>query len=77
MMPQNIVKKIGIIDADLMGRKKHRFPNLASMKISSYHKEQGDDVHLITSYDELDNNSYIYIYIYQKYLQIQKYLSGF
>jgi len=30
--------KIGIIDADLIGRKKHRFPNLASMKISAYHK---------------------------------------
>ena len=64
-MPQNIVKKIGIIDADLIGRKKHRFPNLASMKISGYHKDQGDDVHLITSYDELHNtNSNIYIYIY-------------
>ena len=31
--------KIAIIDADLIGRKKHRFPNLASMKISGWHKE--------------------------------------
>ena len=28
--------KIGIIDADLLGRKKHRFPNLACEKISGY-----------------------------------------
>lgn len=35
--------KIGIIDADLLGRKKHRFPNLACMKISGYHKEKGDE----------------------------------
>lgn len=29
---------IGIIDADLIGRTKHRFPNLACMKLSSYYK---------------------------------------
>lgn len=28
--------KIGIIDADLLGRQKHRFPNLACEKISGY-----------------------------------------
>ena len=31
-------KNIAIIDADLLGRKKHRFPNLACMKISGYWK---------------------------------------
>lgn len=31
---------IAIIDADLIGRKKHRFPNLACMKISSYYKSK-------------------------------------
>ena len=36
--------KIAIIDADLISRKKHRFPNLACMKISGWHKEKGDDV---------------------------------
>ena len=30
--------RIGIIDADLMGRKQHRFPNLCCMKISGYYK---------------------------------------
>ena len=43
--------KIGIIDADLIGRKKHRFPNLASMKLSGYHKEKGDTVKLLLDYN--------------------------
>ena len=42
--------KIGIIDADLIGRQKHRFPNLACMKLSSYHKRNGADVSLVTDY---------------------------
>ncbi len=48
-----ITFNIAIIDADLIGRKKHRFPNLACMKISGYHKEQGDQVTLITDYKDL------------------------
>lgn len=43
--------RIGIIDAELIGNKRHRFPNLASMKISGYHKGLGDKVSLITKYD--------------------------
>lgn len=53
---------IGIIDADLMGRKKHRFPNLASMKISNYNKSIGNNVKLITSYDD-DMTVYDDIYL--------------
>ena len=53
---------IGIIDADLIGAKKHRFPNLASMKISAYNKNLGNDVKLITSYDE-DFSQYDDIYL--------------
>ena len=53
---------IGIIDADLMGRKKHRFPNLASMKISNYNKSIGNNVKLITSYDD-DMAAYDDIYL--------------
>lgn len=53
--------KIAIIDADIIGRNKHRFPNLASMKISSYHKKLGDDVLLETSYDNLENYDKVYI----------------
>ena len=53
---------IGIIDADLIGAKKHRFPNLASMKISAYNKSLGNEVKLITSYDE-DFSQYDDIYL--------------
>lgn len=42
---------IGIIDADLLNRTRHRFPNLASMKISGFHKEQGDNVKLLLKGD--------------------------
>ena len=45
--------KIGIIDADLLGRDKHRFPNLVCEKISAYWKEKGADVHLLSNYNEL------------------------
>ena len=45
--------KIGIIDADLLGRDKHRFPNLVCKKISAYWKEKGADVHLLSNYNEL------------------------
>lgn len=33
--------RIGIVDADLLGRRKHRFPNLVCEKISGYWKELG------------------------------------
>lgn len=42
--------KVAIFDADLIGRKKHRFPNLASEKISGYWKENGADVKLFTKF---------------------------
>ena len=53
--------KIGIIDADLISRKRHRFPNLACMKISGYWKEQGYMVNLLLSYDEIENYDKVYI----------------
>lgn len=46
--------KVAIIDADLIGRKKHRFPNLACMKLSSYYKSIGADVELKLDYENLD-----------------------
>ena len=55
------IQKIGVIDADLIGRKKHRFPNLASMKISGYHKSKGDSVELLLSYDGLEEYDLVYI----------------
>lgn len=48
------LKMIAIIDADLIARKKHRFPNLACMKISGYYKSLGYDVSLKTDYDEVN-----------------------
>lgn len=53
--------RIAVIDADLIGRKRHRFPNLVSMKLSGYHKEQGDDVELKLNYEKLMEYDKVYI----------------
>lgn len=53
--------RIAILDADLIGRKRHRFPNLACMKLSHYHKTLGDDVVLKTDYSDLDTFDRVYI----------------
>ena len=53
--------KIAVIDADLIGRKRHRFPNLACMKISGYHKGLSDTVTLKLNYDGLDDFDRVYI----------------
>lgn len=47
---------IGIIDADLIYRQEHNFPNLVCMKLSGYHKRRGDKVRLI-SYTEISPES--------------------
>lgn len=52
---------IGIIDADQLGRKKHRFPNLCCMKISAYHKNRGDTVELLLDYNRLQEYDHVYI----------------
>lgn len=54
-------KRIGIIDADLIGRDKHRFPNLVCEKISAYWKERGAEVFLLNSYDSLSDYDQVYI----------------
>lgn len=53
--------KIGIVDADLIGRHKHRFPNLACEKISGYWKEQGAEVTLLMGYDNFDDYDHVYV----------------
>ena len=53
--------KIGIIDAEIIGKKKHRFPNLASMKLSAFHKQKGDSVDLLLSYDNVPEYDKVYI----------------
>lgn len=47
------IMKVAIIDADLVYKNKHRFPNLACMKISAYYKSIGADVELKLDYDNL------------------------
>ena len=54
-------KRIGIIDADLLGRDKHRFPNLVCEKISGYWKDKGADTILLFDYDHLDQYDKVYI----------------
>lgn len=53
--------RAAVIDADLIGRKRHRFPNLACMKISGYHKAMGDSVSLRLTYNDLDAFERVYI----------------
>lgn len=53
--------KVAIIDADLLGRTKHRFPNLVCEKLSAYWKEKGADVELKLNYDDLELFDEVYI----------------
>lgn len=53
--------RIAVIDADLIGRGNHRFPNLACMKLSGYHKALGDTVDLKTDYVSLEEYDRVYI----------------
>ena len=49
---------IAVIDAEIIGRTRHRFPNLCSMKISAYHKQRGDNVVLKTDFNCIHNRNY-------------------
>ena len=53
--------RIAIVDADLISRYNHRFPNLACEKISAFHKEAGHDVHLETDYGKLDGYDEVFV----------------
>lgn len=53
--------KIGIIDAEIIGKAKHRFPNLCCMKLSTYHKQKGDKVTLLLNYNDVDMYDKVYI----------------
>ena len=53
--------RIAIIDADLIGRNNHRFPNLACMKISGYFKSKGDEVELKLDYNNLEEYDKVFI----------------
>lgn len=53
--------KIAILDADLIGRQKHRFPNLVCEKLSAYWKAQGAEVELKLDYEIFDAYDQVYI----------------
>ena len=53
--------RVAIIDAEIVGKTRHRFPNLCAMKISAYHKQNGDAVELKTDYNDLDLFDLVYI----------------
>jgi hypothetical protein len=53
--------RIGIVDADLVGRRNHRFPNLACEKISAYWKEKGAEVSLLLNYDHVNEFDEVFI----------------
>ena len=53
--------KIAIIDADLIGRSKHRFPNLVCMKLSKYYKDLDYEVELKMDYKDLENYDKVFI----------------
>ena len=55
------MNEIAIIDADLIGRKNHRFPNLTCMKLSGYFKSCGCNVTLKTDYVGLDKFHKVFI----------------
>lgn len=52
--------RIGIIDADLLDGKSN-FPNLALMKISGFNKKNGNDVELMTSYQNISKFDTVYV----------------
>ena len=46
--------RVGLIDVDNEGRRLAKFPNLALMKLSAWHKAQGDDVEWWWGFGEYD-----------------------
>ena len=52
---------IAVIDADLISKRNHNFPNLTCMKISGYYKEKGYDVVLKRDYDGLEAFEKVFI----------------
>jgi len=53
--------RIAIIDADLIGRKRHRLPTLVCMKLAGYHKEHGDSVDLKLDYEGLERYDRVFL----------------
>ena len=52
---------VAVIDSDFITNRRQRFPNLACMKISAYHKSKGDTVTLKAGYGGLEKHDKVYI----------------
>ena len=52
---------VAIIDADLIGKTRHRFPNLACMKLSAYWKARGANVELKQDYSFLSTYDRVFV----------------
>lgn len=48
---------IAIVDADFISRRRHRFPNLSCMKLSSYFKNKGHEVFLKNSWNNIGEDA--------------------
>lgn len=60
--PKEVIEiKIGIIDADLLCRPRHRFPNLACMKLAGYYKENNHQVELVEGYEDIGGYDHLYL----------------
>lgn len=55
--------EVGIMDADLIYRRRHRFPNFVCMKLAGYHKQIGNKVVLHTRKDVSPADSYDLLYV--------------
>ena len=53
--------KVGIVDADLVSRPRHRFPNLASEKLSAYWKAQGAETTLLLDWEHLNDYDQVFV----------------
>ena len=66
---------IGIIDADLIDNGT-RHPNLALMKISGYYKKQGDNVKLVTQYEDVHSYDRVFISKVFSFTQVPDWVVG-
>ncbi len=53
--------RVKIVDCDLISRTNHRFPNLACMKISGYHKKRRDRVELVTDFNSIGKYDLLWV----------------
>lgn len=52
---------VGVIDAEHIAQNVHRFPNLVSMKLSAFHKKNGDNVTFLQDYNTIEDYDRVYI----------------